>query len=572
MLHNIYDRHKLLADKLYLLPSNQRLLALQSVDTYHISVFEYASSHRKSIDAIAQQITSDEFFKLCTQPNWKGFTTLNLSTKKMKCFFALLKHIAKERRLEALMQVDMLNQTLLNYLAQLKQVNLLEVLFLLPSQHLLTAFQSILFFVKDAKQLKYIFDTLQSDECLLAANTVGPSGWSLLQYHAFYHPELFEIVWDALEKSVLPSALALTDTDQRNCLHIALFNPRVVAAIIQRVANKSLFALIEMQNSLGNTVLHIAARLNSLSFKKFMDLYPQEEKLGALLRLNHKNESVFYYSIYLLDSFNTSIQFIPQQDRFALLTYSQKKMPSMLHLAASVSLDIFQAAYLSITKEQQPHALKIVDHDGNTLFHAATRFSKCFEYLLDLLPVAEQDIELSKSNHAGETVLFNAGFYPDSLSLALNIVSKPVVALQKTNFESTSPLQIAAFDPDSLHQALSLIALENRPALIFRPNLEGKTLLQFASYRKATLLVLLALAPKDVKGVLCLLLTLFKIANNNQPQRIMPHRFFEYDNNDNRLLANTMFDRLIEQPNFEAMKIESEAFLQMHPESSFILS
>ncbi len=164
------------------------------------------------------------------------------------------------------------------------------------------------------------------------------------------------------------------------------------------------------------------------------------------------------------------------------------------------------------------------------------------------------------------------GFYPDSLSLALNIVSKPVVALQKTNFESTSPLQIAAFDPDSLHQALSLIALENRPALIFRPNLEGKTLLQFASYRKATLLVLLALAPKDVKGVLCLLLTLFKIANNNQPQRIMPHRFFEYDNNDNRLLANTMFDRLIEQPNFEAMKIESEAFLQMHPESSFILS
>lgn len=181
------------------------------------------------------------------------------------------------------------------------------------------------------------------------------------------------------------------------------------------------------------------------------------------------------------------------------LFYQNQQGISVLHLMLNNSE--FLSHYIaSLPTDQQIKALSVCDVRGQTVLYYAVLYPESLQTILDLVPEVKNSHLLSAINDKGETVLHRATEQPASLKALLELLPEEqrMEALSARSHEGDTVLHYAVKNHESMQIIIDLVPALKNSHLLSAVNNKGETILHRAAEEKqpALLRAVLELFPE----------------------------------------------------------------------------
>ena len=347
--------------------------------------------------------------------------------------------------------------------------------------------------------------------------------WSLLEKYDLYIKNIqlqdelqailltFKTESDSTKKTLCALISLLLQNDEEitlkqiitdDILRAAAKNPELLSLLLNKIAKEEQLSLLHTYDQFyGNTVLHEAVS-NAESLHIILALYPEDERLSAVLLKNHYGKTVMHEVVSYPESLRAILELLPEQERLAAVNTPDRDGNIVLHWAADnpQSLHIVLALY---SKSDRLAAIQTKNDAGDTVLNKAASNSESLHMILALYPEDERLAAVQAPDKDGHTILQRAASNSSILIAILKLLPEGarLTAVQAKNWTGaccdTALHMTAAYNPERLRAILELLPKNVRLTAVQIKNAEGDTAFHRAAMQPESSRAILELLPEQ---------------------------------------------------------------------------
>ncbi|WP_193392735.1 ankyrin repeat domain-containing protein, partial [Legionella santicrucis] len=254
---------------------------------------------------------------------------------------------------------------------------------------------------------------------------------------------------------------------------------------------------IKQQNRYGERALHWAAD-NSEILKTILELYPENQRLEAVLVKDKCDKTVLHWAYTRAEILKAILELLPENQRLEAVMIQNKDGNTVLHDAADIP-ESLKTILALLPENQRLEAVLVKDKCDKTVLHWAYTRAESLKTILELLPENQRLEAVLVKDKCDKTVLNWASMSAESLKTILELLpeNKRLEAVLVKDKCDKTVLHWAYTRAESLKTILALLPENQRLEAVLVKGKYDKTVLHWAYMRAESLKTILELLPEN---------------------------------------------------------------------------